>query len=58
MRHHKAHNHPSGTLKPSTADIALTKKLADGDGLLGVRILDPLILTPEGYYSFNREGLI
>ena len=53
-----AHNHPSGTLKPSTPDIDLTKKLADAGKLLGVRVLDHLILTPEGYYSFMDEGLM
>jgi len=53
-----AHNHPSGSLKPSTADIDLTKKLADGGNLLGIRVLDHLILTSEGYYSFMDEGLI
>jgi DNA repair protein RadC len=53
-----AHNHPSGTLKPSAADIGLTKRLAEGGNILGIQILDHLILTTEGYYSFKDEGLL
>lgn len=53
-----AHNHPSGQLKPSTADIGLTKKLRDGGKLLDIEVLDHLILSSEGYYSFADEGLM
>jgi len=53
-----AHNHPSGTLKPSTADTAMTERLVKAGELLGIRILDHLIVTSEGYYSFTDEGLI
>ncbi len=53
-----AHNHPSGNLNPSKADIAITKKLVGGGELLEVRVLDHLIITKEGYYSFKDEGLI
>lgn len=52
-----AHNHPSGNLKPSQADIDLTKKLKDGGALLDVLILDHLIVTPFSYYSFADNGL-
>lgn len=55
---HKAHNHPSGNLTPSQADIALTKKIKEGGRLLEIQLLDHLILTSESYYSFADEGLI
>lgn len=53
-----AHNHPSGNLQPSEADIQLTRKLKDAGVLLDLPILDHLILTSEGYYSFADEGLL
>ncbi len=52
-----AHNHPSGNLKPSLADIELTKKLKEGGALLDVSVLDHLIVTPFSYYSFADDGL-
>lgn len=52
-----AHNHPSGNLKPSPADIELTKKLKAGGALLDVSVLDHLIVTPFSYYSFTDDGL-
>jgi len=51
-----AHNHPSGTLKPSQADINLTKKIKSAGEFLDITVLDHLILTAEGYYSFADEG--
>jgi DNA repair protein RadC len=53
-----AHNHPSGNLKPSKADIDLTRKLKRGGKLLDINILDHFILTSEGYFSLADEGLI
>jgi len=53
-----AHNHPSGNLQPSEADINLTRKIKDAGLSLDLPVLDHLILTPEGYYSFADEGLI
>jgi|SRR6478736_4895188 len=53
-----AHNHPSGNRTPSQADIHLTKKLIDGGKLLEIQVLDHIIVTTEGYYSFADEGLI
>jgi len=50
------HNHPSGSLKPSSADINLTKKLKEGAELLDMRILDHIILTESSYASFADEG--
>ena len=53
-----AHNHPSGNLKPSQADLELTKKLVSGGKLLEITVLDHLILSKEGFYSFADEGQI
>lgn len=53
-----AHNHPSGNLKPSNADVSLTKKLTEGAKLLDLAILDHLIFTDKGYFSFADEGLL
>ncbi|WP_026896806.1 JAB domain-containing protein [Daejeonella oryzae] len=53
-----AHNHPSGNLNPSQADIDLTKKLKAGGQLLDIGVLDHIILTSEGFYSFTDEGLM
>jgi len=52
------HNHPSGNLKPSQADIDLTKKLKDAGALLDVAVLDHLIVADSGYYSFADEGML
>ncbi|PHN00919.1 JAB domain-containing protein [Flavilitoribacter nigricans] len=54
-----AHNHPSGQLRASQADIALTNKLVKAGELLDILVLDHLILSPEGgYLSFADEGMI
>jgi DNA repair protein RadC len=53
-----SHNHPSGNLKPSEADISLTKRLKEGGKILEIVVLDHLIITSEGYFSFADEGLI
>ncbi len=53
-----AHNHPSGNLKPSQADIQLTRKLCEAGKLLDLPILDHLILTQMSYFSFADEGLL
>jgi DNA repair protein RadC len=53
-----AHNHPSGNLKPSQLDIDLTKKIATAGKMLDIRVLDHLIVTNDGYYSFADEGVI
>jgi len=46
------HNHPSGNLTPSESDNHLTKKLVNGGTLLDIRVLDHLIITEDGYYSY------
>lgn len=53
-----AHNHPSGNLTPSEADITITKKIYDASKLLELNFHDHLIITIEGYFSFANEGLI
>ena len=52
------HNHPSGNLKPSQADINLTNKMVDCGKLLDITVLDHLIITEESFFSFADEGLI
>lgn len=53
-----AHNHPSGNLQPSQSDIDLTRKVKEAGKLLDIQLMDHLILTVEGYYSFSDEGLM
>jgi len=53
-----AHNHPSGTLAPSSADIQITHRLKEVAKLVGIELLDHLILSREGYYSFSDEGIL
>ncbi|MBX2914772.1 MAG: JAB domain-containing protein [Cyclobacteriaceae bacterium] len=53
-----SHNHPSGNLTPSHADIELTKKIKEGGRLLEIQVLDHIIITSESYYSFADEGLL
>jgi len=52
------HNHPSGNLTPSDADISLTRKLTDAGRLLDIQVLDHIIIAGEKYYSFADEGKI
>lgn len=52
------HNHPSGNKNPSAADIALTRKLKDAGHFLDLPILDHLIYTDTGYFSFADEGML
>jgi DNA repair protein RadC len=53
-----AHNHPSGSLQPSRADEELTQKIKGAGNLLDIKVLDHLIITSEGYFSFADEGLL
>jgi DNA repair protein RadC len=52
------HNHPSGNLHPSKADEELTRKIREAALLLDIRVLDHLIVSQDGYFSFADEGLI
>ena len=51
-----AHNHPSGNLKPSRQDMEITKQVKEAARLMRITVLDHLILTDAGYYSFADEG--
>ena len=53
-----AHNHPSGNLKPSQADLELTRKLRSGGKFLDIPVLDHLIITDQGFLSFADEGIL
>jgi DNA repair protein RadC len=53
-----AHNHPSGNLKPSEADIQLTQKVKDAAKLMDIEVLDHMILSSNGYFSFTDDGII
>lgn len=54
-----AHNHPSGNLKPSRADLELTTKIKTAAQLMDITVLDHLIVTSdEGFLSFADEGLM
>ncbi len=53
-----AHNHPSGSLKPSSADMKLTKKCVEAGKFLELPVLDHIIAGNENYFSFADEGLI
>ncbi|WP_431294138.1 JAB domain-containing protein [Pedobacter sp. P26] len=53
-----AHNHPSGELSPSDADISLTRKLKSGGEILEISVNDHLIVSRYGFYSFLDEGMM
>jgi DNA repair protein RadC len=53
-----AHNHPSGNLQPSEQDIRLTRKNKEAGLMLDLQVIDHIILTSEGYYSFADEGTL
>lgn len=52
------HNHPSGNLQPSSEDKTLTKKICNAALLLDMNVLDHLIVSTHGYFSFADEGLL
>lgn len=52
------HNHPSGNLKPSQADLAITQKLISCGKLLEILVIDHIILSSTGFFSFADEGLM
>lgn len=51
-----SHNHPSGNLKPSTNDDAITKRIAEAGKILDILVLDHLIVSESSYYSYADEG--
>ncbi|MGB3007333.1 MAG: DNA repair protein RadC [Chitinophagaceae bacterium] len=52
------HNHPSGSLKPSRADEQLTMKIKEAASFLDIKVLDHIIVSEDGYYSFADEGIL
>lgn len=52
------HNHPSGNLEPSKADLELTEKLCKAGKILDISVLDHQIVSPYGYYSFVEKGIM
>ena len=53
-----SHNHPSGNLKPSRADEEITQKIKMAAGYFDINVLDHIIVSDEGYYSFADEGMM
>jgi len=52
------HNHPSGALEPSHADLNITRKIKESGELLDIPLLDHLILSPDGYRSLADDGML
>ncbi len=52
------HNHPSGAAEPSTADRQLTRRIAEAAALFDIKLLDHLVISREGDFSFRRAGLL
>jgi DNA repair protein RadC len=53
-----SHNHPSGSLKPSKADEVLTQKIKEAAQYFDIKVIDHIIVSEEGFYSFADEGLL
>ena len=51
-----AHNHPGGSMRPSRADLEVTRRIVDGLAFIGVDVLDHIIVMGETYYSFAARG--
>ena len=52
------HNHPSGNLKPSEEDLRLTRKITEAGRLMEIQVVDHLIVSQHGFFSFADEGLL
>jgi DNA repair protein RadC len=53
-----AHNHPSAVVQPSEEDKATTQQLSQAGNIIGIKLLDHVIVTKEGYFSFLDSGLL
>ncbi len=53
-----AHNHPSGTAEPSPEDVTFTRQMVRAGALLGVQLIDHLVVTRRGYFSFAEANLL
>jgi DNA repair protein RadC len=52
------HNHPSGSLRPSQADLRITSRIKDMGMLFDIQVMDHIIVSETGYYSLAEEGMI
>jgi DNA repair protein RadC len=52
------HNHPSGSLKPSKEDLAITKKLEEAGKIVGINVMEHIIISKTGYYSFQENNML
>jgi DNA repair protein RadC len=52
------HNHPSGNTKPSAEDIEITNRLKEAGELMGIQLLDHIIISKNGYYSFSTNNAL
>ena len=52
------HNHPSGILKPSEDDLKITERLRSAGDIMGVKIIDHVVITEDGFYSFSQHNLL
>ena len=53
-----SHNHPSGNLRPSQADMELTHKIKTAASFFDIKVMDHIIVSDEGHYSFADEGML
>jgi DNA repair protein RadC len=53
-----AHNHPSGDAGPSDEDMKVTRRLLEAGKIMGIELIDHLIVTSNGYFSFRKENLV
>ena len=53
-----AHNHPSGDTEPSEDDLTITKRFLEAGKILGIEVLDHIIISKNGFFSFKEKGLI
>ena len=53
-----AHNHPSGDPEPSEDDLIITKRLVEAGKILGIEVIDHIIVSKDGFFSFKDKGLI
>ncbi|MDE7074042.1 MAG: hypothetical protein K2O69_03175 [Odoribacter sp.] len=52
------HNHPAGKLMPSLQDKGLTKRIEDAGKIMDIKLLDHIIVTRDGFFSFADEGFL
>jgi DNA repair protein RadC len=53
-----AHNHPSGSLEPSSQDISITTQLKEAGQIVGIQVIDHIIVSKNGFLSFRERGLM